>query len=108
MPIVKLFKGNNSCTSYAILMKLYVHSRIMMIHMHFKVHELTMISYLVTAHFIGFQSFQRASLTKLYVHHLFIVIHIFISFVKFHSVGSKLWLQTYKINQFKGNNSMAT
>ena len=48
--------GNNSCTTDAVLMTLYVHSCMMVINIFFKFHEITIIGYFVLAHFSDFQS----------------------------------------------------
>ena len=39
-------------------MKLYVHNHLMVIHIKFKFHEVSVIGYLVMAHFIDFKSIQ--------------------------------------------------
>ena len=45
---------NNSNTTDAIFMKLYVHSRVKVIHVNFKFLYIMIISYLVMAHFNDF------------------------------------------------------
>ena len=43
------YKGNNSCPTDAILTKLTVHQRIMVIYIHIKFHKIPLIGYLVMA-----------------------------------------------------------
>ena len=45
--ILNQYKGNNSCTADAILIKLYVHQRIIVIYIHIKFHQIQSIGYLV-------------------------------------------------------------
>ena len=51
--ILNWFKGNNSSTADDILMKLYVHTHVIMIHTYFKIYKVSVIDYLV-AYFIDF------------------------------------------------------
>ena len=47
--ILNQCKGNNSCTTDAILTKLKVHQRIVVIYIHIKFHQIPLIGYLVMA-----------------------------------------------------------
>ena len=54
LQILNKFKSNNSCINDAILIILYVHHYVMMIHIQFKFHEILFIGYFVTAQFVNF------------------------------------------------------
>ena len=45
--ILGQYKGNNACTTNAILTKLDMHQCIMVIYIHIKFHQIPMIEYLV-------------------------------------------------------------
>ena len=53
-------KGKTSCITGDILMQLYIHSQVIMIHIQYKFHEVVVIGYLVMGNFMDFKSSSRA------------------------------------------------
>ena len=56
--ILNWVKGDNSCITDDIPMKLFVHACVIMIHIWFNFHEVLVIAHLVIAYFMHFKSIQ--------------------------------------------------
>ena len=56
--------GNNSCSTDDILMKLYVHSHVILIHIYIKFYEVLIVGYLVMVNYAEFKSIQGLQLMQ--------------------------------------------
>ena len=58
-PTLKQFKGNNSCITEAKPTKLKMHQCVMVIHIYYKFHRISLKDYLIMAEFVHLKLIQR-------------------------------------------------